>query len=118
MSLATEKHGHHSGLLLRDFEGAISIDKVSFRYSPNSDPAILGASFSIAPGEMVAIVGNTGSGKSTLLSLLAGLDTPTTGSICLQGNMLTEMDEDGRAALRNQYIGFVFQSFQYGKFGE
>ncbi|MEQ1559414.1 MAG: ABC transporter ATP-binding protein [Methyloglobulus sp.] len=63
-------------------------------------------------GESIAIVGESGSGKSTLISLLAGLDTPTTGSIMLAGKSLTKMDEDGRAAIRNQYIGFVFQSFQ------
>ncbi len=63
-------------------------------------------------GESIAIVGESGSGKSTLISLLAGLDIPTSGSIMLAGKSLTKMDEDGRAAMRNQYIGFVFQSFQ------
>ena len=81
MRLNTEKHGHHSGLLLRDFKGGISIDKVSFRYGPNTDPAILGASFTIEPGEMVAIVGNTGSGKSTLIKLIAGMYKPQAGSL-------------------------------------
>lgn len=66
----------------------------------------------INSGESLAIVGTSGSGKSTLLGLLAGLDTPTTGSICLNQHDLTQMDEDGRAAIRNQKIGFVFQSFQ------
>lgn len=66
----------------------------------------------IKPGESVAIVGESGSGKSTLLSLLAGLDTPTSGSIVIEGKNLTRMDEDGRAAIRNELIGFVFQSFQ------
>ena len=66
----------------------------------------------IKPGESVAIVGESGSGKSTLLSLLAGLDTPTTGTIVIDGKTLTMMDEDGRAAVRNELIGFVFQSFQ------
>jgi putative ABC transport system ATP-binding protein len=63
-------------------------------------------------GESIAIVGESGSGKSTLISLLAGLDTPSNGSIILNGQMLTRMDEDGRAAIRNELIGFVFQSFQ------
>ncbi|WP_031434367.1 ABC transporter ATP-binding protein [Methylomarinum vadi] len=66
----------------------------------------------IKPGDSLAILGASGSGKSTLLSLLAGLDTPSTGSILLDGRELTTMDEDGRAEIRNQLIGFVFQSFQ------
>lgn len=63
-------------------------------------------------GESVAVVGESGSGKTTLLSLLAGLDTPSTGSIHIAGQDITQMDEDGRALLRNAMIGFVFQSFQ------
>lgn len=66
----------------------------------------------IKSGESIAIVGESGSGKSTLIGLLAGLDTPSSGSIFLNGQSLTAMDEDGRAAMRNALIGFVFQSFQ------
>lgn len=66
----------------------------------------------IKPGESIAIVGESGSGKSTLLSLLAGLDIPTSGSVIVAGRDLTRMNEDGRAALRNELVGFVFQSFQ------
>jgi putative ABC transport system ATP-binding protein len=66
----------------------------------------------IAAAESVAIVGTSGAGKSTLLALLAGLDTPTSGKILLGGVDLTTLDEDGRAALRAQHVGFVFQSFQ------
>ena len=69
-------------------------------------------SLSIAAGETVAIVGASGSGKTTLLSLLAGLDSPTSGTITLAGRSLASLDEDGRAALRAGRVGFVFQSFQ------
>jgi len=69
-------------------------------------------SFRIDQGESVAIVGASGSGKSTLLSLLAGLDLPSSGQIDLMGQNLNLLDEDGRARLRGQYVGFVFQSFQ------
>jgi len=68
-------------------------------------------SFNIAAGEAVAVVGASGSGKSTLLGLLAGLDTPTSGSVHVDGHDLYALDEDGRAALRAKLLGFVFQSF-------
>ena len=69
-------------------------------------------SFAIAAGDTVAIVGASGSGKSTLLSLLAGLDTPSTGNVRVHGVALSALDEDGRARVRGERVGFVFQSFQ------
>ena len=68
--------------------------------------------FSLAPRETVAIVGASGSGKSTLLSIIAGLDTPTRGTVRLDGQDLFAVSEDERAALRARKVGFVFQSFQ------
>jgi putative ABC transport system ATP-binding protein len=69
-------------------------------------------SFTLAARQSAAIVGASGSGKSTLLSILAGLDTPTTGSVTLAGHDLFRLDEDARAAVRAEKLGFVFQSFQ------
>ena len=66
----------------------------------------------VTRGEAVAVVGASGSGKSTLLALLAGLDTPTSGAVELDGQELFSMDEDQRADLRGRTVGFVFQSFQ------
>ncbi|MEI7969985.1 MAG: ATP-binding cassette domain-containing protein [Betaproteobacteria bacterium] len=68
--------------------------------------------FDITAGESVAVVGASGSGKTTLLGLLAGLDLPTAGRVTLAGRCLSDLDEDGRAALRGELVGFVFQSFQ------
>jgi putative ABC transport system ATP-binding protein len=68
--------------------------------------------FALKARETAAIVGASGSGKSTLLSIIAGLDTPTTGTVHLAGNDLFAMDEDARAGLRANKVGFVFQSFQ------
>jgi putative ABC transport system ATP-binding protein len=69
-------------------------------------------SFTIPQGAFVAIVGPSGSGKTTLLGLLAGLDTPTSGTVILDGHDLTAMSENERAKLRGEKVGFVFQSFQ------
>ncbi len=68
--------------------------------------------FAVGAGEAVAIVGASGSGKTTLLGLLAGLDTPSSGRVLIQGADLFALDEDARAALRGRLVGFVFQSFQ------
>ncbi len=71
-----------------------------------------GIEFSVANGSAVAITGSSGSGKSTLLGLLAGLDVPSSGSVRLAGQDLFSLDEDARARLRANHVGFVFQSFQ------
>jgi putative ABC transport system ATP-binding protein len=68
--------------------------------------------FALERGQTAAIVGASGSGKSTLLSIMAGLDVPTQGAVKLMGTDLFGLDEDARAALRAQHVGFVFQSFQ------
>ena len=68
--------------------------------------------FTVQRAETLAIVGASGSGKSTLLGLLAGLDSPSTGKVLLNGQDIFALDEDGRAALRKAELGFVFQSFQ------
>lgn len=67
---------------------------------------------SVQAGETIAIVGKSGSGKSTLLSLLAGLDQASSGHVYIKDQDLSSMNEDGRAAIRNQHVGFVFQNFQ------
>jgi putative ABC transport system ATP-binding protein len=69
-------------------------------------------SFSLAPASTCAIVGPSGSGKTTLIGLCAGLDQPTTGEVHLDGIALGALNEDGRAKVRNDLVGFVFQTFQ------
>ena len=80
--------------------------------SPEGPLTILSdVSFSIQSGESVAVVGPSGAGKSTLLALLAGLDLPSKGHVVLNGHDLGGLDEDGRARVRAESVGFVFQSF-------
>jgi putative ABC transport system ATP-binding protein len=69
-------------------------------------------SFDLEPGASLAIVGPSGSGKTTLLGLCAGLDRPTSGQVALAGETIGDMDEDERARVRNDHVGFVFQNFQ------
>ncbi len=93
------------GLVARDLGKRVRL--------PDHELTILdGVSFTIAAGEAVAVVGASGSGKSTLLSLLAGLDVPSEGLVSLDGVVLSTLDEDGRARIRGEKVGFVFQSFQ------
>ncbi|MDT8376745.1 MAG: ABC transporter ATP-binding protein [Mariprofundaceae bacterium] len=81
--------------------------------SPEGELHILtDINLTIHAGEAVCVVGASGSGKSTLLGLLAGLDQPSMGSVCLGGQDIGKMDEDGRAGIRGDMLGFVFQSFQ------
>ena len=80
--------------------------------SPEGSLTILDdVSFNVSAGESIAVVGPSGAGKSTLLALLAGLDLPTNGHVVLNGANLLELDEDGRAKVRAESVGFVFQSF-------
>jgi len=90
-----------------------ALDLVKQVDSPSGPLTIInGVSLEVLEAESVAVVGVSGSGKSTLLALLAGLDTPTAGSVWLDGERLEDLDEDGRARLRARRVGFVFQSFQ------
>ena len=80
--------------------------------SPEGSLTILDdVSFNVSAGDSIAVVGPSGAGKSTLLALLAGLDLPTSGHVVLNGANLSELDEDGRAIVRAENVGFVFQSF-------
>ncbi|MGO3128240.1 MAG: ABC transporter ATP-binding protein [Luteimonas sp.] len=93
---------------------ALRVENLGKRVAlPSGELTILqDVAFRIGHGDTVAIVGASGSGKSTLLSLLAGLDTPSTGTVALDGAPISTLDEDGRAKVRGEKVGFVFQSFQ------
>ncbi len=97
--------------MIRD--SVLKAENLSKQVSSPEGPLTIvhGVSLDIFAGESVAIAGASGAGKSTLLALLAGLDLPTTGRVLLAGTDLTRLDEDGRARLRAQRVGFVFQSF-------
>ena len=90
----------------------VSALKKSIRNGTRTVDILRGLSFDVAPGEFVAIMGASGSGKSTLLGLLAGLDSPSSGEVVLQGTSISYLAEDKLALVRGRLIGFVFQSYQ------
>lgn len=94
-------------------QSVLSAEKIGKQVSSPEGPLTILAdvTLDIGAGESVAVIGPSGAGKSTLLALLAGLDEPSTGRIWLNGAEITQLDEDGRAAVRAQHVGFVFQSF-------
>jgi len=85
MRLKVEKDESNTEIVEEKIQGKLTFDRVSFRYEAGSDPALLGVSFNIEPGEMAAVVGYTGSGKSTLLKLIAGMYRPQAGALLLDG---------------------------------
>jgi putative ABC transport system ATP-binding protein len=95
-------------------EIVLELAGVSRTYATAAGPltVLKEASFTLHAGETLALVGPSGSGKTTLLGLCAGLDLPSAGSVRLAGRELGDLDEDGRARLRNEHTGFVFQNFQ------
>jgi putative ABC transport system ATP-binding protein len=97
-----------------DLPPALVVESLGKRVQLPSGPLVILADvgFTIARGDTVAIVGASGSGKSTLLSLMAGLDIPSDGRVVLHGEALSALDEDGRARVRGEKVGFVFQNFQ------
>ncbi len=92
MQLKVERHNGQSGLMMADIKGRISVDRISFRYGPDQDPALLGISFQVMPGELLAIAGNTGSGKSTILKLIAGMYRPQAGSLSIDDMDLRQLN--------------------------
>jgi len=99
-------------------ETVISVENLSKHVPALDNPSggmldiLTGVNLEIKRGETISIIGESGSGKSTLLGLLAGLDQPSGGEVIIDGVRLNQLDEDGRAAVRGEKVGFVFQSFQ------
>lgn len=90
---------------------ALSLSK-SVVSNDTTIPILINLNLAVPKGERLAIIGSSGSGKTTLLGLLAGLDIASSGKVVIAGKDIGQMDEDGRAAVRAEHMGFVFQSFQ------
>ncbi len=92
---------------------AVAVERATKRYGagPQAVLALAEVSLEIAAGEFLSVVGPSGSGKSTLLNLVAGLDTPTSGTVLVAGHDLARISDDARSDLRLRHVGFVFQSF-------
>jgi putative ABC transport system ATP-binding protein len=114
MSTTTSASASANAQALKNANGAVIHTEDLWRtYQMGSEEihALRGISFDIKPNEYVAIMGPSGSGKSTLMNLIGCLDTPSRGTYVLQGKVVSQMDDDELAAVRNKEIGFVFQTF-------
>jgi putative ABC transport system ATP-binding protein len=111
---ASKRDAVQSGAGAASRHPAIEVTGLSKRVADASGELTIlhSVDFTVQPAETLALVGASGSGKSTLLGLLAGLDTPSSGTVRLDGTDIFALDEDGRAAFRKAKLGFVFQSFQ------
>lgn len=100
--------------IFRRMTPILAVDRLRKAYRSGEGELVVlkEVSFSLTERDSLAIVGPSGSGKTTLLGLCAGLDLPSSGSVSVAGKNLGDLDEDGRAALRNEVVGFVFQNFQ------
>ncbi|MGJ7917149.1 ABC transporter ATP-binding protein [Massilia sp. LXY-6] len=111
---ASKRDAANTGAAAASRHPAIEVAGLSKRVADASGELTIlhSVDFTVQPAETLALVGASGSGKSTLLGLLAGLDTPSSGTVRLDGTDIFALDEDGRAAFRKAKLGFVFQSFQ------
>ncbi len=116
MRVPSEKNSYKAGLIMPKISGKITFDRVTFRYSQNEDPALIGASFSINPGEFVAIVGGNGSGKSTVLKLVAGMYRTQAGVLAIDDTDVRQMN----ATDLRRVIAYMPQkpSLFYGTIGQ
>ncbi len=105
MKLKPERDSSLPVRMIRPFDGRVTFNRVSMRYGPDSDPALVGVTFDVRPGQVVAVVGPNGCGKSTLLKMVAGLYVPQAGSVLIDGNDIRQIDP---AELRHA-IGYVPQ---------
>jgi len=116
MRVPSEKNSYKAGLIMPKISGKINFDRVTFRYGQNEDPALIGTSFTIEPGEFVAIVGGNGSGKSTLLKLVAGMYRAQAGMLSIDETDVRQMN----ATDLRRVIAYMPQkpSLFYGTIGQ
>ena len=116
MRIPSEQNSYKAGLIMPKISGKINFDRVTFRYAQNEDPALIGASFTIDPGEFVAIVGGNGSGKSTVLKLVAGMYRAQAGMLSIDGTDVRQMN----ATDLRRVIAYMPQkpSLFYGTIGQ